>query len=277
MSRLGDKTIYQRENIDVVIASRGEPFFPTVVSRIRKNTPANRLILVGSNDVVKKFRHYVDYFIPFDEPNIGKARGLGLECVETRLYASIDSDVLICRNWYDWCRKAIDRENTGAAQGFEKNISGVYPVAVKRWLRRGASYQGVQLPCGLGNTLLKTEVVRKVGMPEKAAFEDVELAKRMKQAGYSWVSNLDLVSTHLKNDVDVWKHWARWACLAGDSELTRAQLKNLLFDLLLFRLREKSLIGPEYLFDIAFRLSYILGKIKSLFTLIQSRSRSEPA
>ncbi|UCE96489.1 MAG: glycosyltransferase family 2 protein [Candidatus Bathyarchaeota archaeon] len=236
---------------------------PLAISRLKRIIPVGRLILVGPKGIFPRLESQVDVFVGFDEPNVGKARGIGLKHVETESYASIDSDVLISQNWYKWCRKALKPEKVAAAQGFEKNISGIYSSLAEKWIRQGASFKGVRLPAGLGNTLLKTDVVRDVGMPVTAAFEDLELARRIRQAGYLWVCNLNLVSTHLKNDVDVWKHWARWAFLAGDGEMTKIQLKILLYDLSPLHAREKHTLSQEHMFDIAFRISYILGRIHS--------------
>lgn len=194
--------------IDLVIPTKGEWSLPFCVRRVRKYVPVNRLIMVGPENLGQKVRNLADVFVPFNERNIGKARAKGLEYVETEYYASIDSDVLINPNWYKWCMKTIRHEDVGACQGYAKAIAKIYGRHEEDFIRRGGLWG--KSNCSLGNTLLKTDVVRELGMPQISLHEDWNLLLRMENAGYRWVSNIDLVSVHLITDVDVWKHHISW-------------------------------------------------------------------
>ena len=69
--------------------------------------------------------------------------------------------------------------------------------------------------CDLGNTLLKTEIVRKVGMPLILVEEDWELRNRIEAIGYKWVTNFMIWVPHLKSDVDVLRHSIWWGKMNG--------------------------------------------------------------
>lgn len=193
----------KRLKIDVVILTIGEWCLPLCIKRVRKYISVNKLILVGPKSLGQDVQSLADIFVPFDERNIGKKRAKGLRYVKTEYYASIDSDVLINPQWYSWCVKTIQAEDVGACQGYARSIARISGQIEEARERRSCLFgRGI---VGLGSTLLKTRVVKQVGMPEFSVNEDWHLRLRMEQAGYRWVWNINLVSIHLKTDVDVWK------------------------------------------------------------------------
>lgn len=199
--------------IDVVIPTVGEWSLPFCIKRVRKYIPVGALILVGPTSLDSQMKNLADVFLPLDERNVGKSRAKGLEYVETEFYASVDSDVLINPHWFEWCVKIIQPKDVGACQGYAKATGKIYSRMDEEFIRRGGMW-GKGL-CGLANTLLKTVVVREVGMPEIPLHEDWNLLLRMKNAGYRWISNMELISDHLVTDVDVWKHHVLWGRKGG--------------------------------------------------------------
>ena len=201
-----------RLKIDVVIPTIGEWSLPYCVRSVRKHIPVNKLILVGPRNG-ERLSSLADVFVPFDEKNVGKARAKGLEHVETKYHASVDSDVLVNSQWYRWCIETIQREDVGACQGYAKPVAKIYGRLDREFIKRGGLW-GKGL-CGLANTLLRTSVVREVGMPQIPVHEDWALLRRIEQAGYKWISNIDLITDHLITDVDVWKHHILWGKKGG--------------------------------------------------------------
>jgi glycosyltransferase involved in cell wall biosynthesis len=203
-----------KPKIDIVIPTKNEWTLPYCIQSVRRNIPVNQLILVAPSDFISSLKPLADVLIAFDEKNVGKARAKGLENVETEYYASVDSDMLINPHWYDWCVKTIQPEKVGACQGIGKPLAPLYWEFEKGYLKRGGMYGKVF--CCLGNTMLKTFLVRKVGMPQVRVGEDWALRLRVEKAGYKWVSNINLPCTHLKNDVDIWEHPLWWGEMGGD-------------------------------------------------------------
>jgi len=264
--------------IDVVIPTKGEWCLPFCIRRVRKHIPVNELILVGPSTLDKKARDLADVFVSVDERNVGKSRAKGLECAETEFYASIDSDVLINPKWFEWCIETIQPKKVGACQGYAKAVAKIYGPLDETFIKRGGVW-GKGL-CGLANTLLRTEVVREVGMPQIPLHEDWNLLLRMENAGYKWISNLNLISDHLMTDVDFWKHHIVWGRKGGvrpifqvyktETSVKKMHLPERIFSRFptlsnLYQIGYYSSVGlfkhplKENLFEIACRLYLIYG------------------
>jgi len=201
--------------VDVVVPTKGEATLKHCIAHVRQYIPVNNLILVAPTSIANIVAPFADIVVSFDEANTGKARKKGLELVQTDVYASIDSDVLINPDWFNWCFNTIQNPSVGACQGYAKPIAKIYGRSHERWIRTGPVCDGVPLPCDLGNALLKTEIVHRIGMPSLRAKEDLELYRRMRQIGYKWITNVNLVSVHLKTDLDLLKHTIRWKRRGG--------------------------------------------------------------
>lgn len=199
--------------IDVVIPTLGEWSLPVCIKRVRQHIPVNLLILIGPRNLDPEMRSLADIFVGAEEKNVGRSRAKGLEQVQSEFFASIDSDVLISPRWYKWCIGAIQPKDVGACQGYAKAVAKIYGALDERFIKSGGMW-GKGL-CGLANTLLKTEVVREVGMPQIPLHEDWNLLLRMENAGYRWISNMNLISDHLVTDVDMWKHHILWGRRGG--------------------------------------------------------------
>lgn len=263
----------KRTKVDVVIPTRGEPYLPSCVRHVREYVPVNNLVLVANSKARDVVEDLGDIVIYDDRKNVGIARSLGLEQVQTEFYASVDSDVLLNPLWYDWCIKTIQDEKVAACQGYAKPIAKIYRRVQENFIRQGGMY-GKGFAC-LGNTLLRTELVRKVGMPEIPVREDWTLREKLEAAGYRWISNINLQSLHLKTDVQVWKHAIWWGEMGGVKSI-KPPLLYLLF--LCFAGWTKYQV-PENLFQIVNRLFIIYGafKAKSVrFSLQTGKSETIP-
>lgn len=241
------------KKIDVVIPTKGEPSLIYCVKLTRKYVPVNNLILVASRRTRNLVENLGDIIIYDDRKNVGIARSLGLKEVKTEFYASIDSDVLLNPSWYKWCIKTIEDETVAACQGYAKPIGKIRGHLQERFIRDGGMY-GKGL-AGLGNTLLKTKLVRKVGMPKIPVGEDWALRNRLEAIGYKWISNVNLQSKHLQTDIDTWKHAIWWGKISG--------LKNvkprLLYLLTLAYVGWTRYSVSEVLFQIVERLCILYG------------------
>jgi hypothetical protein len=145
---------------------------------------------------------------------VGVKRSLGLQAVQTKYFACVDSDVIVNRKWFDWCMKTISDERVAVCEGFGKDIgkhAGRFRLAEfrygKDWL-------------GLGCAMLNTSIIRKLGMPEVPYAEDKELHQRVLAAGYLWIFTADVLCQHLITDLIYWKHCVRWGEKGGNVTLT---------------------------------------------------------
>ena len=243
--------------VDVVIPTKGEWTLPYCVKAIRKNVDVNNLILVATSECYSAVKKLADVCLVFDEKNVGKARSLGLTCVETPMYASVDSDVLVTSEWFNWCTTTIQSDgNVVACQGYAKQMGKHYSVLQLRWINDKGGKYGKGFCC-LGNTMLKTDIIRQIGIPEIPVEEDWQLRLKVEEAGYNWITNINVVCPHLKNDVDVWKHAVWWGKMGGAVSLGRCLVRIPYY--LTFGLRQRNL--KQNLFLVGLQLHLIYGKI----------------
>lgn len=246
----------KNEAVDVVIATKGEWTLPYCVKSVREAMKINQLIIVAPTKVVENVANLATIVIPFDERNVGKARAEGLKFVETPKYASIDSDVLVTREWFNWCTKTIRTDGVAACQGYAKPVGKYYPVIQEKWIRNEGGMYGKGF-CDLGNTMLNTEIIQNIGIPLLAVGEDWALRLKLERAGYKWVSNIDLACQHLKTDVDVWHRAAWWGSISENVDLLLALKRISIY--LTVGMRQRPI--RENLFLVGEQLSTILGKL----------------
>jgi len=240
--------------VDVVIPSIGEPSLFPCLKSVRQNINVNSIILIVPSYFKRQADLIADKVITLEEKNIGLARHKGLEAVETDYYASIDSDVLVNRKWFEWCIKTIVISDVGACQGYARSIAKNFSSIQDESLKKSG---GKDLTC-LGNTMLKTEVVKKVGMPKKRFGEDFELRSRIEKAGFKWVSNIAIICEHLRTDMDILKHTIRWEKSRGTLYLNDP-LKNLAYHLSLGFLDYPT---SQNMFQIWFNICKIYGSLR---------------
>ena len=193
-------------NVDVVIPVRNESFkFRLCCESVLKHVPVNNLIIVvpsHNNETLDIARKYGDKVIADQNKGVGHARSLGLKEVETEYYVSLDADTIIPEKWYSTCAETMRKAHVAACQGYDRPIGQNYA----KWLQILVG----ERHCSLGNTMLRTDIVRKVGMPTERWLEDYVLRDRMTSSGYEWITLFDLVVTHWVSDVDVFRHYVRF-------------------------------------------------------------------
>jgi len=102
--------------IDVVMITKnsvtqfGAPtLFNKVLESIFQQIPIHKLIVVdgySTDDTIKIVKKYTPYIIQ-DSRGRGKSREIGIQQVGTEWFAFIDSDVILCPNWFKEIRRSI--------------------------------------------------------------------------------------------------------------------------------------------------------------------------
>lgn len=210
-------------SVDVVIATRGEPSLSRCLLAVEKSMPINRIILVGPKSLQSKFENQKKVlFVPSSYTSVGKNRSLGLRYVTTEYYASVDSDVIVNKEWFDWCIRTIKKDKVGACEGFYRHDGRRARILMKDF-RDGKDW------LGLGNTMLRTDVVRRVGMPHNRFKEDYALVCRIRGIGYKWIFNPKITTLHLESDLDYLKKRVHWGEIGGQDVLQpKIWLRNML-------------------------------------------------
>jgi hypothetical protein len=130
----------------------------------------------------------------------------------------------------------------------------IYEPIRQKWIFEKGGQFGKGFAC-LGNTLLKTRIIRKIGMPPIKVGEDWDLRLKVEAAGYKWLTNFNIKTNHLKNDVDIWKHAVWWARMGGNTNPLRCIVRIPYY--LTFGLQQRSL--AQNLFLISLQIHFLFG------------------
>jgi glycosyltransferase involved in cell wall biosynthesis len=192
--------------IDVVLLTKNSAYLLTkCLTSIYANVPVHKLIVVDgySSDktieILEKFnKKYGNIKIFKSTGTRAAARETGIQHVTTDFFAFIDSDVILCRDWF---QKAFSEmlEGVGAVWGI--NID-VIPNVKQKWfllLESMIARQGFRLRGGTHDTLIRKSVLEGLHIPfELHAFEDAYLISWIEKQGYKAVIGSNIYCLHYK-------------------------------------------------------------------------------
>lgn len=106
--------------IDVIVLTKNsEKMIRKCLSSIYENVPVNRLIIVdgfSTDKTLKIAEKFPRVEILLTKGTRGKARQLGIEKVETEWFLFVDSDIILCDDWFFKAEKHM-RKDVGAIHG----------------------------------------------------------------------------------------------------------------------------------------------------------------
>jgi len=127
--------LYIIMKIDVVVLTKNsQETVRKCLNSIYENVPVNRLIVVDGHstdktlEIIRSFnRKHHNVSLLSEEGTRGKARQKAIEAVTTEWFMFVDSDVILCNEWFKKARRLI-KPNVGAIWGIEvwsvlKNIT----------------------------------------------------------------------------------------------------------------------------------------------------------
>lgn len=243
------------EQIDLIIPTKNSiktlPF--TLYTIIRSKIPVNRLIIVdgGSTDGTLEFCEGIATLIIDDEgKGLGHARQLGLEAVETPVFASIDTGVFLPRDWFQKLGPQMDEEDLAVISGaslFGK--PGCLPLR-RYWEYK--LFERKSQTTTLCNCLMKTDLVKKVGGFNSLYLwgEDQDLRDRLLEAGFEWRMDRSVIVNHYRTLLEELRQvqkWSYYMAIKGDP------LREVLNKFLLMTFRD----GPILMFRVHPTLLFI--------------------
>ena len=149
----------------------------------------------GTLDIVNSYQKQLDPLIILDQGNRATARQKGLEHVETDLFAFIDSDVVLTRNWFKDMMPYFENHEVGAVWGaalhmdpkrkkyFEAmaKLYGAKPITM---MRRYGEKRGC-----LHDTMIRKTAIEEIKIPpELHVMEDHYIRLYIEERGWKWVS-----------------------------------------------------------------------------------------
>jgi glycosyltransferase involved in cell wall biosynthesis len=178
------------------------------IESVYQNVPVNQLIAVdgGSTDrtleILDEFNHkYGNVKIIPDKGTRATARQKGIENVTAEWFIFVDSDVVLCKNWYRKAKACIDKD-VGAVWGIEVWSTISNPRTLKLFLQ--ITRKIFDLRGGTHDTLIRTQAMKGVTIPwDLHVFEDAYIKDCIAAKGYRVVACYDPFCVHFR-PAEVW-------------------------------------------------------------------------
>jgi glycosyltransferase involved in cell wall biosynthesis len=180
--------------VDVVLLTKNsERLLRACIDSVYQNIPVRQLIVVDgySTDqtlpILQEFNQkYGNVKIIFDRGNRATARQKGIELVRAAWFIFVDSDVILCKNWYSKAQKFTD-EKVGAVWGTEVWSTLRSPITLKLFLL--VTRKIFEVRGGTHDTLIRTSLVKDIKIPTKLhVFEDAYIKDWVEGKGYQVVA-----------------------------------------------------------------------------------------
>ena len=195
--------------IDVILLTKNSltPCLKECVDSIYANIPVNRLIVVdgGSVDGTIAFLQKCPNVKIIDDSGGTRAtaRQKGISAVETEWHIHVDSDVILCKNWFKKAWKLVD-ENVGAIWGAavpnEKHffnityaMSKFYRIGIKALLVKQIRSERAMMH----DTLIRTAAVQDIKIPPNLhIWEDEYIGRHIVSKGYLFLKVIEPFCLH---------------------------------------------------------------------------------
>jgi glycosyltransferase involved in cell wall biosynthesis len=195
--------------VDVVVLTKdSERTLEKCLDSIYSNVPINRLIVVdgysqdGTLEIIAKFnKKYHNVVLLSDKGTRGKARQKAIEAVETDWFMFVDSDVTLCKEWFEKARHLMGPD-VGAVWGIEiwsvlKNVTILKlfeRITLKIFRKRGGTH----------DLLVRHKAVKDVNIPPNLhVYEDAYIKSWISKKGYKVISTYDPYCIHYRPEI-VW-------------------------------------------------------------------------
>jgi glycosyltransferase involved in cell wall biosynthesis len=190
--------------VDVVVLTKNsEEQLKRCLSAVYQSVPVNRLIVVdgystdGTLDIVREFeKKHGNVLLIQDRGWRGRARQIGIEHVSTDWFMFVDSDVELCRGWFE---KALDfvSPQVGAVWGVEVWSVVKNPRFLRLFLQMTMSI--FQARGGTHDLLVRRKVVEDIKIPDTLhSFEDAYIKEWINKKGYKVVGAYNPCCTHYR-------------------------------------------------------------------------------
>jgi glycosyltransferase involved in cell wall biosynthesis len=195
--------------VDVVIITKNsERMLNECLKAVYENVPLNRLIVVDgcstdrTLEIVSEFQEkHGNVLVMQDRVTRATARQKGIDKVETDWFMFVDSDAVLCKDWFKKAEKHLG-QNVGAVWGIEvwSTIQNPAILKVFLWITRKI----FDLRGGTHDTLIRTDLVRDIKIPKVLhVFEDAYIKDWIAQKGYKLIACYDPYCVHYR-PASVW-------------------------------------------------------------------------
>lgn len=194
--------------IDVVMLTKNSGhLLKECLSSVYDNVPVKRLIVVdgaSTDDTIKILgeinKEYGNVKIIDEFGSRAKARERGIKEVKTEWFMFVDSDVILCRNWFKKAERNIT-EKVGAIWGVNIDVAAkIINNGLMLKTQALIARQCFELRGGMHDTLIRSELVKDIKIPEQLhAYEDAYIVNWIKKKGYKVTMGNNLYCLHYKS------------------------------------------------------------------------------
>ncbi|MFW6110462.1 MAG: glycosyltransferase family 2 protein [Thermoproteota archaeon] len=212
--------------IDVVmITKNSDRILRKCLKSIYDNIPVHNLIVVDAyseDQTLDILQEFPDVKLFFDDGTRATARQKGISEVSTSWFAFVDSDVILCNNWFGRAKKYLN-SNVGAIWGQEVELVGNIksPLFYKILLK--VSKECFKIRGGLHDTLIRNSAVQDIDIPSNLVrYEDKYIIDYIAEKEYHILTPEKLFCLHLRPESD-WN-------IKESMQLAVEEIKNGLID-----------------------------------------------
>jgi glycosyltransferase involved in cell wall biosynthesis len=190
--------------IDIVMLTRNSArMLRPCLRSVYDNVSVRRLIVVDgfstddTIDILEEFNEkYGNVSILQKKSSRGEARQMGIERAGTEWFMFVDSDVVLCRNWFSIATKYI-REDVGAIWGVDVpgDVENLFLLKAFKWMEaRVFDIRG-----GCHDILIRKSAVGDIKIPsELHTLEDAYIKEWIESRGYKVVVSDAAYCRHYK-------------------------------------------------------------------------------
>ncbi|MCK4498603.1 glycosyltransferase family 2 protein [Candidatus Bathyarchaeota archaeon] len=201
------------KEVDVILLTKNSAF-PCLKECLRSvyaNVPVSRLLVVdgGSQDdtlqIVADFPRVV--IIEDSKGNRATARQKGINAIETEWHLHVDSDVVLCKEWFSKASLLITPKVGaiwGAAIPMQKHIHNI-TRAMAKFYRKSIKDLAIQQPSLkrflTHDTLIRTDALEGIKIPHHLhIWEDQYIGMHLVSKNYQWVMAKDPFCLHYEHE-----------------------------------------------------------------------------
>jgi glycosyltransferase involved in cell wall biosynthesis len=197
------------DSVDVVLLTKdSERVLRRCVESIYRNVPVAQLIVVDgySKDrtlqIIGEFdAKYHNVKVLMDRGNRATARQKGIDSVTAEWFLFVDSDVVLCRDWYKKAKQYI-QPDVGAVWGIEVWSTITNPKTLRLFLT--TTRKIFEVRGGTHDTLIRTSTIKDIKIPHDLhVFEDSYIKDWIAGKGYRVVACYSPFCIHYRPE-QVW-------------------------------------------------------------------------
>lgn len=196
--------------IDVVILTKNSEYIlERCLTSIYRNVPVNNLIVVdgfskdNTINILERFhRKYENVRILYDNGTRATARELGIKNTETDWFIFVDSDVVICKDWFTKASKHMN-DNVGAIWGLNIDVIQDFHSHLFYRLFMHVAKEAFKIRGGMHDTLIRRDAVKDIKIPSYLhTYEDSYIVNWIKRNGYDVIIGDEIYCLHIRPPED---------------------------------------------------------------------------